>query len=157
MSTSTIMPVIQPVEGQVHSASLAHLHAAVRDAQEANARFAEDAGPEERPMLVAFRDLHARHDRELVSEIAGHGHDPDDQGFFSSLFDDGIGRLRDMFRGVHHGDTREILDHERKVFDAYNAAIDNGGPDDVIGLLQRQMEELDVLLTRHDPESSGRG
>jgi hypothetical protein len=149
MTTSTIMPVVQPVEGEMHPASLAHLHTAIADARDAADGQLERADGGQRTMLEAFRDLHARHDRELVTAMGGHGHHPDDDGSFGSMLQQGIGRLRDMFSG---SEPDRIIDAEREVMSAYNHAMTHGGPDDVLGLLSRQMEELEALIGKHDPQ-----
>ena len=111
MSPSTIMPVVQPVEGEMHPASLAHLHQAISDARHATESFAERAEGDVRPVLEEFGKLHERHDRELVACMAGHGHHPDDEGGFTSLFHDGIARLKDVFGGV---DTRYRAEGDRR-------------------------------------------
>ncbi len=151
MTTSSIMPVIQQVEGEMHPASLAHLHQAIVDAHDANEAFARNAEPDVRAMLTAFRDLHDRHDRELVTAMAGHGHHPDEGGGFASLMHKGVARLRDMFGDSDDRVVERMIDGEREVVGAYNHALMHGGPDDIVGLLQRQLEELERLIERHDP------
>ena len=150
MTTSTILPAIQPIEGDLHPRSLAHLHTTIVDARQGHESFLERAEPDIREMLTGFRDLHARHDRELVGHMARHRQEPDEGGSFASLVHEGAARLRDWFGGVDRDVAPQVVDGERHVLEAYNDALRHGQPADVNDLLVRQREELAQLVDRYD-------
>ena len=150
MSTSTILPAVQPVEGDLHPQSLAHLHTTIVDAVHGHESFLARAQPDIAPMLKAFRDLHAEHDRQLAGHMARHRQDPDGEGGFLSLVHEGMARLRDWFGDVDKDVQPQIIDGERRVLKAYNEALEHGQPADVNELLVHQREELAALIERHD-------
>ena len=92
MSTSTILPVIHPVEGDLHPQSLARVHTSVIDARNGQEALAERAEPDIRPVVEAFRDIHERHARELATCMIRHGQSPDDDGSFMTLVHEGVAR-----------------------------------------------------------------
>ena len=145
MSTSTILPVIHPIEGELDADTLGRLHTAVADAVDGVEKMRRDADSTTGAVLDTFRDLHTRHHRELTAEMAGHGHPPDADGSFHVS---GGQRLR--FGGSEDDMLQQLLDNERHVLEAYNAALESGGPPDTIELLQRQREELGNLVVMHD-------
>ena len=59
-------------------------------------------------------------------------------------------RLRDHFETPGDHILHQLLDNERKLLEAYNSALEQGGPGDTIGLLQRQREEVGALVVKHD-------
>ncbi len=150
MSTSTIMPATQPIEGDLHPQSLAHLHTTIVDAVHGHESFLERAEPDIAPMLTEFRDIHAQHDRELAGHMARHGQEPDESGGFLSIVHEGMARLRDWFGDVDHDVRPQIIDGERRVLEAYNHALSHGQPADVNELLVKQREELAALIDRYD-------
>ena len=157
MSTSTILPVIQPVEADLHPESLAKLHTAIVDAKHGDKSFGDRAEPGVAPMLAEFRAMHDRHERELATAMARHAHPPDEHGSFTSYIHGGLAWLRDKFGGVDRDAAPQILDGERHVIEAYNDALRRGQPRDVIELLQKQREELGALVAQHDPEEDTAG
>ncbi|MBM9595581.1 DUF2383 domain-containing protein [Roseitranquillus sediminis] len=157
MSTSTILPVIQPVEGDPHPESLAKLHTAIVDARNADESFGDRADAGLAALLAEFRALHDEHDRQLAMAMARHGHPPDEGGSFTIYLHEGVARLRDFF-GRGDGDARaQLIDGERHVIEAYNEALRRGQPADVNELLQRQREELAEMIVRHDPSAATSG
>ncbi len=150
MSTSTILPTVQPVEGDLHSRSLAHLHTTIIDAIHGHESFLERAEPDIAPMLTEMRDMHARHDRELAGHMARHGQEPDESGGFLSLVHEGMARLRDTFGDVDKDVRPQIIDGERRVLEAYNDALSHGQPTDVNELLVQQRDELAALVDRYE-------
>jgi hypothetical protein len=155
MSTSTILPTVQPVEGDLHPQSLAHLHTTIVDAVNGHESFLERAEPDVRPMLTEFRDIHARHNAELAAHMARHGQEPDEGGGFMSLVHGSVARLRDAFGDVDREIAPQVVDGERKVLEAYNHALEHGQPTDVNDLLVRQRDELAPLIEKY--EAGGRG
>lgn len=155
MSTSTILPATQPVEGDLHAQSLARLHTTIVDAMNGHESFLERAEDDLRPMLTEFHDMHARHDRELAGHLSRHGQEPDSDGGFMSIVHEGMARLRDMFGDVDRDLAPQIADGERKVLEAYNDALENGQPADTNEMLMRQREELAALIERFETHQSG--
>jgi uncharacterized protein (TIGR02284 family) len=150
MSTSTILPTVQPIEGDLHPQSLAHLHATVVDAINGHEAFLERAEADLRPMLEEFKDVHSRHDRELAGHMARHGQEPDAEGSFLSLVHESMARLRDWFGDVDKDIVPQIVDGERRVLEAYNHALEHGQPADVNELLVRQRDELAAIVDKYD-------
>lgn len=155
MSTSTILPAVQPIEGDLHPRSLAHLHTTIVDARNGHDAFIERAEPDIRPMLTEFREIHDRHDAELAARMARHGQAPDAGGGFMSLVHGSIARLRDAFGDVDREIAPQVIDGERKVLEAYNDALEKGQPQDVNDLLVQQREELAALIDRHEVGGHG--
>ena len=150
MSTSTILPVIHPVEGEIHVDSLARVHTAIVDATEGIDHLRGHADAATTQALDSFKELHVRHDRELAAEMSGKGHPPSSKGTFHHLVHSGMERLRDLFETPGDHILHQLLDNERHVLETYNDALERGGPGDTIGLLQRQREELGALVVEHD-------
>ena len=154
MSTSTILPVIHPVEGELDVDSLARLHTAIVDTAEGVDHLRGHADAAATPVLDSFRELHVRHDRELAAEMSGKGHPPSSEGAFHHLVHSGAERLRDLFDTPGDPILHQLLDNERQLLEAYNSASERGGPSDTIGLLQRQREEVGALVVKHDSRLS---
>ena len=146
MSTSTILPVIHPIEGEFHPESLSKLYTAIVDALHRVEHLREHADGAPGPVLEAFRELHERHSRDLAADMAGHGHPPREEGTMHDLFQ----RLGEVGSGSGDGALRHLLDEERDVIAAYNNALEQGGPPDTIELLRHQREELGALVSEHD-------
>ena len=154
MSTSTILPVIHPVEGELHTDSLAHLHTALADATDGIEKLRTEADASTAPVFEAFAEMHRRHDRELTAEMVGKGHAPGDEGTFHHLVQSSRETLRHLFESPGEDALHHLLDNERKVLEAYNHALEQGGPSETVGLLQRQREELGNLVIKHDSRLS---
>lgn len=155
MSTSTILPVIHPVEGEIHPDSLARLYSTILDASHDIDHLRRHADDSTAPVLDAFGEIHERHLHDLAAEMAGKGHPPEEEGTVGGLVRSGMDRLNDLFASPGDRVLETLLDNEHEVIGAYNAALEAGGPPDTIELLQHQREELGALVARHDARLAG--
>lgn len=157
MSGSTIMPVIQPVEGELSIRPVAQLHTRIVDAINSQEAFLERAESDISPMIRDFLALHRAHLRELSEMMARHGHQPDDKGSFMSLVHQGVAQVRDMFGDINSGDRAQIVDGERHLVELYTDTMRAGQPSDVIDLLQQQRNELAERIDGRDPAGRSEG
>lgn len=155
MSPSTILPIIQPVEGEIHPDSLARLHATIVDASRDIDHLRRHADTSTAPVLEAFAEVHERHLHDLVTEMVGKGHPPEEEGTVQGLVRAGMERLNDLVASPGDRVLETLLDNEHEVIGAYNAALEAGGPPDTLELLQHQREEFGALVARHDARLAG--
>ncbi|MGR3501425.1 DUF2383 domain-containing protein [Pseudaestuariivita sp.] len=127
--------------------ALEKLHARHVDAKAGFDVMVARAEPDFKPVAEKFRDLHARHARQIASLLPD-GADLD--GSFMSSVNRAVVKMRDFFDEIDEDVMDQVRNGEKRVQRAYSDAIE-AAPDEVRPELLRASSELTALIaeTRH--------
>ncbi len=128
---------------------IAEAHTRVVDTVSGFEKLVEKAEPEFRHVAETFLDMHLRHADALHAYLAQQGREPDADGSFFATVNRAVIEMRSWFEAVDHDVMDRIVEGEKHVLEAYQAAKEAQQSIEANAMLGRHMSEIDIMLSTH--------
>jgi len=134
---------VHPATGDVAPGieELAELHTRLVDTVDGFEKMIEKATPELAPIARDFHALHGAHARAIAGMLSQDGHDPAQDGSIFGAVNRGLVAARAWFDDVGLNLMEPLIQGEKHVLDAYDAAIDSAAD-------AARREALEVMRAR---------
>lgn len=128
--------------------SLAKAHVASVDALSGYTTMVNKAEPEFRPVVEAFRAMHAQHADTLAQHLKALGCEPDSDGSFMGTINQAVVTMRAVFDDIDSDTMASIRDGEERILKTYHEAEATALPPAVQADLHRLCDEITAELAR---------
>jgi hypothetical protein len=138
-----------PGEPNGSTAALAELHTRLLDTIEGYDKILDLAEPEFARIAGDFRDLHARQADSVAAMLCEDGHDPAQDGSIFGRVNRAAVALRAWFDDISTNVMDSLVEGEKHVLEAMDAAIASAREAERRRILNRQRADLVAMLDRH--------
>ncbi len=125
---------------------LAKAHVATVDALTGYITMVEKAESDFRPVVEAFRKMHAQHADTLAQHLKNLGREPDTDGSFMGTINKAVVTMRAVFDDIDDDTMDSIRNGEEHVLETYHEATETALPSAVLTDLRRLSDEINAQI-----------